>query len=484
MIFSIIVFLNNLFNQNEGRIFFQLILILIISASLFSVFSNRKLISQTTYRRAILSEVLVLGLELLYLIGSCLNFYRVVSLDAILLSYFPFIFSFSALWIIWLWCFPLASMKSDSPKFVLGIALILIFFIQLFFDYVVRIRNIEITALFNIMWSLTTLVILILGFILLVINHSFNWFFGCIFTLIHLAGFLVTQIFPGISPQQNIGILLFSQIFAYLIMPVLSQSFVFTTFSEEKQVINNLPIASKKMKILPTQKVFQAWLNLAIKNQDILIANEFLKCLALTFHADLALLLAPSNQQDDLNITSGFSNKKNKLVFPLPIDRNCNSFFEGYIKDDKPFYLSTEDYFPTDLKYFLNLIKVPQPVNILFFPIKLSVQSNNTFCILLFSSLLRWDKNHLDYLRSVKDEMVLILQKIFPGNEITKQQSNNSISSIVTEKKSIYSKIGPDETNDVKILRLESELKLALEEYARVQKLLEENNQRSNTGRN
>ena len=80
--------------------------------------------------------------------------------------------------------------------------------------------------------------------------------------------------------------------------------------------------------------------------------------------------------------------------------------------------------------------------------------------------------------------MVLILQKIFPGNEITKQQSNNSISSIVTEKKSIYSKIGPDETNDVKILRLESELKLALEEYARVQKLLEENNQRSNTGRN
>ena len=47
----------------------------------------------------------------------------------------------------------------------------------------------------------------------------------------------------------------------------------------------------------------------------------------------------------------------------------------------------------------------------------------------------------------------------------------------------MYSKIGPGETNDSKILRLESELKLALEEYARVQKLLEENLQRSKTGR-
>lgn len=479
---STFVFLNNLFSQNEGRIFFQLILVLLISANLITIHSNRKLISQTTYRRAISSVLLILGLELLFLLGLNLNFLGVLPFETFLISYFQFIFSFSALWIIWLWCFPLASMKSDSPKFVFGMALTLIFLIQLFFDYVFRIINIEIATFTNIIWFLTTLVILVFGFVLLIINHHFNWFFGCIFTLIYLAGLLATQFFPGITQSQNNAILLFSQIIAFTFLPVLSQSFVYTALTEEKQVINNLPIASKKMPILPAQNVFKSWLSLAIKNQDILIANEFFKCLALTFHADLALLLAPSNQQDDLNITSGFSNKKSTLVFPLPIDRDCNRFFEGYIKDDKPFYLSTEDYFPNDLKYFLNLINVPQPVNILFFPIKLSIQSNNTFGILLFSSLLRWDKNHLDYLRSVKDEMVLILQKIFPVNVTTKQQSNNSLSFIDTEKKSIYSKIGPDETNDIKILRLESELKLALEEYARVQKLLEEKNSKVKYG--
>lgn len=480
----IFVFINNLLSQNEGRIFIQIILILLISASLFTIFSNRKLISQTTYRRAISSVLLILGLELMFLTGLYFNFLGVLPFETFLKYYFHFIFSFSALWIIWLWCFPLASMKSDSPKYVFGMALILIFFIQLFFTYVVNLGNIEIAAFANIIWFLTTLVILVLGLILLIINHQSNWFLGCIFTLIFLIGLLATQLFPGIDDSKSNAILLLTQMIAFTFLPVLSQSFVHATFTDEKRVINNLSIASKNMTILPAQNVFQSWLSLAIKNQDILIANEFLKCLALTFHADLALILAPSNQQDDLNITSGFSNNESKLVFPLPIDKDCNRFFEGYIKDDKPFYLSTEDYFPTDLKYFFNQIKVSQPVNILFFPIKLSNQLNNTFGILLFSSLLRWDKNHLDYLRYVKDDMELIMQKIFPGNITTMQQSKNSFSSIDTEKKSIYRKKVNDETNDVKILRLESELKLALEEYARVQKLLEENNQRSYMGRN
>ena len=480
----IFVFINNLLSQNEGRIFIQIILILLISASFFTIFSNRKLISQTTYRRAISSVLLILGLELMFLTGLYFNFLGVLPFETFLKYYFHFIFSFSALWIIWLWCFPLTSMKSDSPKFVFGMALTIIFLIQLFFAYVVKLVNIEIAAFANIIWFLTTLVILFLGFILLIINHHSNWFLGCIFTLFLLTGLLTFQLFPGIDDSKSNAILLLTQMIAFTVLPVLSQSFVYTSFTDEKRVINNLSIANKNMTILPAQNVFQSWLSLAIKNQDILIANEFLKCLALTFHADLALILAPSNQQDDLNITSGFSNNESKLVFPLPIDKDCNRFFEGYIKDDKPFYLSTEDYFPTDLKYFLNQIKVSQPVNILFFPIKLSNQLNNTFGILLFSPLLRWDKNHLDYLRYVKDDMELIMQKIFPGNITTMQQSKNSFSSIDTEKKSIYRKKVNDETNDVKILRLESELKLALEEYARVQKLLEENNQRSNTGRN
>ena len=83
----------------------------------------------------------------------------------------------------------------------------------------------------------------------------------------------------------------------------------------------------------------------------------------------------------------------------------------------------------------------------------------------------------------MKDEIVLIMQKIFPGNSNTLQQPKNSFSLFDTKKKSTYSKTANDETNDVKILRLESELKLALEEYARVQKMLEENIQRSNSGK-
>jgi hypothetical protein len=214
-----------------------------------------------------------------------------------------------------------------------------------------------------------------------------------------------------------------------------------------------------------------------------LIANEFLKSLTLTFHSDMTLLLSASNQLNDLNINSGFSIKKSKLVFPLPIDKNCMSYFKGILKGKRPFYLSADDYFPNELIYFLDLNNIPLPVNIVFFPVKLSAQSDNSFCIILFSSILQWDKTHLDYLRNVKDELAQILQKIYPGKVISDQQTRKTLSSIDPENKSIYSKMRFDKTNNGKILRLESELKFALEEYARVQKLLEENINRSNSSR-
>ncbi len=478
------MFLNNLFSPIEGRIFLQLIIVLLISASLITIFSNRKLISQTTYRRAFSSILLILGLHLLYFIGLYLIYIGTSSLEAFLFSLFKFIFSFSALWIVWLWCFPSETMNSDGPKFVLGITLTLIFLILLFFTSVVRIINIEMVTFTNNIWFLTTLVILILGVVFLTINHHSNWFLGCIFTLIHFAGLLAYQFFPGITQFQSNGFLLFSQIIAFTVLPVLSHSFIFIELNEEKKVINQLPIASKKMTILPAQNVFQSWLSLAIKNQDILIVNEFLKCLALTFHADQVLLIGSVDQQDDLKITAGFSNKNSKLVFPLTIHKNDNKYFEGYIKEVKPFYLSSDDYFSNDLRLFLNLIKVAQPVNILFFPVKLSAKSDNIIGILLFSSLLRWDKDHLDYLKNVKDEMILIMQRIFPENKPVMQQSKNSLSANDTERQSPFSKNVLDETGNEKILQLESELKLALEEYARVKKLLEENIQRANTGRN
>lgn len=477
------VFLNNLFILNEGSIFFQLILILLISANIVAVHSNSKLISQITYRRAFSSLSLVLCLEVFFLVGLYLEFLGIFSIEPLLQSSFQFIYSFTALWIIWLWCFPLASMRSDSPKFVFSMALTFIFLIQLIFLYVFKILNIEIIALTNIVWFLTTLVILMVGFGFLIIKRHFNWLFGCIFTFFYLTGLLSAQIIPGITQSQSNTMLFISQIIAFTLFPILSQSFIHTAIAEEKQEINNLPIASKNMAILPDQKIFQSWLNLAIKNQDILIANEFLKCLTLTFHADQALLLASLNQQADLNIVAGYTINKNKLSIPFVLDRPSNDMLEKYLKGDKPSSFTTDDYFPDDLKIFIKLIKVPQPVNILVFPIKLSAQKNNTFCILLFSALIPWNKSHLDYLIKVKDEIVLIFQKIFPGKVTTIQQTENSLIPNDPKKKSMYSKIGPGETNDSKIFRLESELKLALEEYARVQKLLEENLQRSKTGR-
>jgi len=237
-----------------------------------------------------------------------------------------------------------------------------------------------------------------------------------------------------------------------------------------------LPIAGKDKKILPAVSIYKSWLNLAIKNQDELIFNEFMKNLSETFQTDYCFLFLPLKPGDkNICIYSGVSTKKIGFDFPVILEAKNHPTLFHYLKSGKACIGNAEDYLPEDVISLLRTLNIKQTVQILFYPVKTRVQPKNIFGLAFLSYNFRWEKSHLKYLSSINDQLVQMLQKIFPrktGVEVIEAVQTNQ----TNRKTNLINKNSKQENQSQKIIRLESELKLALEEYSRIKRLLEERN--------
>lgn len=450
--------------------------ILLLVGCILAIISNRNLISSSSYKRALNSFLLVVFFQISLLIGHFLLFRENIQFESYKNITIEIVFGISSLWLIWLWCFPSSAQSVDGIKYALSIALAIIFISQLLIIPATDLPGKSINFYNEVLLVLLIFIILISGILLILINHKPGWFWGLLFVLILTTGFLFSQTL-AIDSSIRSGVIFLTQFVSFILLPPIVQSLILGEISpDERQMGYRLPIANKDMRILPAMEVYKSWINLAVKNQDSLILEEFLKNLTATFQADYCFLLSPIKPgQKSFSVYAGYSVKKKIIEFPINLDSSTNITLYNHLIKGKPGILKTEDYLPEDISNLLKSLKIEQPIHFLFYPIRTRLQTNNIFGLALLSSKIRWDRNHLRYLSGIDDELVLMMQKIFPQKISTARISANHLEK-PDDKILQLTKLPEKETQIQKISRLESELKLALEEYSRVKRLLEERN--------
>lgn len=450
--------------------------ILLLAGCIFAIISNRKLISSFSYKRALNSFLFVVFFQILLLIGHILLFRGNIQFEPYQNISIKIVFGISSLWLIWLWCFPSSAQSADGIKYALTIAFIIIFITQLFIITATDPPGKAMNFYNEAMLVLLIFIILFSGFLLILINHKPGWFWGLLFVAFLTTGMLFSQT-PVIDSASRPGILCLTQFVSFIFLPPIVQSLIFGEISpDKKQTGYRLPIANKDMRILPSMDVYKSWLNLTVKNQDSLILEEFLKNFAKTFQADFCFLISPIKpKQKSFSIYAGYSLEKSNIEFPIILDSSTNITLYNHLKNGKPGIVNTEDYLSEDISNLLRFLKIKQPIHILFYPIRTRLQPKNIFGLALISSQTRWDRNHLRYLSGLDDELVQIMQKVFP-KKIGTIRISSSDPEQPEDKTLQLTRISEKENQTQKISRLESELKLALEEYSRIKRLLEERN--------
>jgi hypothetical protein len=480
-------FISTSFTGIEILFFLQLIILLEIVISLFSLLAGKKSIPASIFQKASSYLIFTFGIQI-FLFGMIFSdLLGISNLNEFYPMIFPFLISLNCCSLMWFWCFPLNQQKTNFPLFFFIFSAIVIFILELIFTFLLQVSFFNIPLLLNILVLLAASFFLLIGIILLLVNHPPKWFVGVIFSLIFILGIINIIFSVGVMQTQSLQFLLLCEVIAFTLIPFLTQSLRNKPYTNEvKEANGELSISGMKKINLPAQRILKSWANLAILDHEGQIAEKFIIAIGNTFDADRAILVGCLNANEEAVVLSEYSiNQRAKEKQSLPTLQTF-AFFRTWINEARSIIFHKKEQFPTDLLSFLSSVGRDDLVNILFFPLAISDKSNPSFGILLLSPKIHWEQAHLNYLEDMKSEFIQILSCVPIHAEIEGEKQGSSSRShpgITPLKKSAHLSSNPNESDQEKIQRLESELKLTLEEYDRVHKLLEENIRKSSSFR-
>ncbi len=382
-------------------------------------------------------------------------------------SAIPFLLNISLCSFVWVWSFPDHSFKNDLPLAIYIFMAFVLFILNLSFRYIIQVSNFNFSYLLLTLLTFISILFILAGLLVILFKHRNNWWAGILFSLFSIVG--LSSFFFNPTPPANLSSLLLFELTAYLFLPFLSGSLPHKIRPE----INSVQPINEEMLI--------TWLKVIQTQGKTDIASDFLNAIRLTFYADDAILASSSKMKQSPEIIAMIGDDLKhshlqKKEVPL-------SLFESWFKKEKKgFILNKSDSFPAEVDSFLKTAGFEKPISLLFYLIPPSTNSDKQFALLFLSKKSHWNEQHLRCLETGKSELFPVLQNM----DVEKRSENGAqndllgikdISSLIHQSKNHTNRL--KESDSEKISRLESELKLALEEYDRVLKLLEENMKKS-----
>jgi hypothetical protein len=368
---------------------------------------------------------------------------------------------------VWIWCFPNPSFKNFWPFVLYTIFVCVLYILGLSAQYLIQINNINTSLAILSTLSFISILFILAGILIILIKHMGNWFAGFLFAVFSIIG--ISSNFVITTESVNYASLLFFELAAYLFLPFLPGAVIIQQ-NTNKKIDNSI-----------NEEMLVSWLKIIDKPGNQIIAPDFLLAIQKTFSADLAIL-AGSAKVDDAPVIMAISGENQNKLNLQKTDTAVILFKSLFSEGKSEFFLNKEDAFPEELNSFLKTIGLEKPVNLLFYPVPKSGKLDKQFALLLVSKETAWNQKHLLYLQAAKSELSQVIQHILFKNQKVNATQNafpgkndkNSLNYQLDELSG-----STKESDKQRIRRLESELKLALEEYDRVLKLLEEKNKNS-----
>ncbi|HEY60556.1 MAG TPA: YwaF family protein [Anaerolineae bacterium] len=450
------------------------LIIILTIAGIFTILTNRNCITKKTRDRALFTLwiVILLNINIGYISAIITLDYGIIPVSLIepLQSWIP---TFSLLWLTWLWAFPSVKDASPALKYIFLLASIFLLGAQIAAMFFPIFQASFLISYQHLLWLILQIATIIICFIALLIEQEKGWIYGLLFLTFHLIGLLPFASFFNWH-LDTAGIMGISRTIAYALVPTVTYGMVYKQEDDKKNKdITQPTIASENIYTFPRRSAFQSWLELAIQNQEPLVKFALCKALAKTCLAEYCFLISANKKTNSIDIIAGYNNRRSQLIPESTHPVENDEFLTTIIQTKKYVSRMAKD-IPNHLKDLQKNLGIKKNSNLLFLPLKPRGKEKSSFAFLLTSRITSWNKDHLLFLTKVTDELVRILQK---NKEELHKRSENEMS--IKEKEGLGNIENSIETPKQTIKRLKTELHLALDEYSRIRKLLEEKNFRT-----
>ncbi len=320
-----------------GNLIFHLVLVFSISGALQSGFSHWRISGFPQARRTIVGLVILLLVQVALFVMSGLGWQGIINLRAFLAPFDRAMTLISLIWIIWLWTFPEPNRYADAGA-ALGSLLVIISLSFGLVNWAQTDLSIPYnTTLQEFIWQAVSIALIVLGIVILFARRPNGWGNGLSVLILALIGHSLHVLFGRVDGNYpGVVRLLYMAAFPFLL--TLPQRFPLPVVRRETSIKKDAP-APERRHFSTDPKTFHSLLALAAETSADAINRNITRGVAQALLADLCFLLYFSTDSDQMIIASGYDLIREENLEGTSMDKNAIPMLTNAMQRGRPLRL-------------------------------------------------------------------------------------------------------------------------------------------------
>jgi signal transduction histidine kinase len=404
------IFLQQIFTvltNPPGNLIYHLTLAFSVLATLQAVIIGRRSSRYIYINRLVIGLVMILVAQLALFLSSGLAWQGAANPHFFLPPFDRAVMTFSLVWIVWLWGFPEPSRAADILTGIVNLLIVIMLLFTLS-AWSVQDPSVSFNASWlDWSWELFSLVVIFIGILVLLLRKTDGWAVGLGIIAINLVGNVANLLF--VTPTGDFaGPVRLAQLCSYPLLLILAQR-LHIVAPLEKPSGNAIPFQERRRYSSDPRAVY-AWLQLAYQQNPSKICPALSRAIAQTMLADLCFLVSSPSPSGELIIQGGYDLIREEELSGTVIDRNKAPNLANAINRGKSVILGAN---PTaqDLVSLGEAIGLDNTGFILTIPLATAQKVWGAILLLSPYSNRIWTSEDQNYLTTTIEAIVQILQR-------------------------------------------------------------------------
>ena len=403
--------LNQIFNvltEPAGSLIYHLILVFSLAGALQAAFVHWKSSEFPQARRTMFGLGLLLAAQMVLFLLSGAGSQGIVNLSLILPPLDRALTLFSLIWIIWLWCFPEPSRAADAATGLLSVLLLVGLALSLAaYSQEGNLSGFN-TTFYDGLWQLAGIAAAVFGLFLLAIRKPNGWGYGLAVFLLAFTGHLLHMMvgrFEGNFP----GAVRLTYMAAFPILMTLPQRFP-APVTGPTTIKQHAPVDERR-RYSTDPKTFHALLGLAGESSSDKLSQAITRAIAQTMLADLCFLIYLTDNKNQIQVASGYDLIREEVLEGGSLNKSMIPMLTNALQRGRPLRLPSSST-SADIKGLSDLLGLASPGHILSVPI-VTPDKDSLGGVLLLSpySNRLWSAEDQAFLSNIAVALVPIIQR-------------------------------------------------------------------------
>jgi signal transduction histidine kinase len=418
---TIITQLLNLLIAPPGNLVYHIVLAFSVVMALQAAFFNAPRISSSQSRRIVLGLSVILVLQIATFTASGMAWQGLLNAHLLIPPLDRAVLFLSLAWIIWMWAWQTPSRSADVGVAILTVlGLIMLVFTISSWDLIGATQAFNGSYL-DWSWQVATLALAILGLIGLSLRRPNAWGTGLALIVLLMAGVGLHLSFTQVTNDLSGYIRIFS-LCAFPLLPALAQRALPQANAPDRPVrsiTNNAAECEGRKRLNGEPRMIFAWLQLANQTDPAQIGIALTRAVSQTMLSDFTFLVYANPDMGSLLVECGYDLIREEPVNGTSLSISSVPSLASSLQRGKPLRLSTNGAPPQDLVSLARVFGLNEAGHLLAIPLMAKPGTWGAGLVLLtpYSNRL-WIAEDQNFLNSMSEILSQVLQRASVNNEL------------------------------------------------------------------